>query len=116
MSTIPTHAELLEAIGQRFTFGASNGAAVEALLAGAPVGIPMNDSYVCYSAIFELPAGAYFPQDVYRIGSPAGETWDLLATPTRPTGDGRATLTVVVHCRADEPALRAGLQDSSAVR
>jgi hypothetical protein len=114
LSSIPTHAELLGAIGQRFTFGASNGAAVEALLVHAPSGIPMNDRYVCYSATFELPAGAYLPQDVYRIGSPAGGAWDLLATPTRPTDDGRATLTVVVHCRADERADGAGSQDASA--
>jgi hypothetical protein len=102
---------LLEAIGQRFTFGASNGATLEAILAHAPAGIPMNDSYVCYSATFELPAGAYLPQDVYRIESPAGRSWQLLATPTPPTQDGRSTVTIVVHCRADEWAEPAGSRD-----
>lgn len=82
----------------------------------APLGIPMDDRYVCYSATFELPAGAYLPQDVYRIGSPGGGTWDLLATPTRPTVDGRSTLTVVVHRNADEQAHAAGLHDASATR
>ena len=77
----------------------------------APSGIPMNDSFVCYSATFELPAGVVAPQDVYRIGSPSGRAWDLLATPTRPTEDGRSTLTVVVHCRADEPDNAAGSRD-----
>lgn len=111
MLSIPTHAELLEAIGQRFTFGTADGQSVDAVLLHAHSGIPMNDSYVCYTAMFELPAGVFLPQDVYRIGSPAGRTWDLLATPTRPTEDGRSTLTVVVHTRADELAKAAGSSD-----
>jgi len=111
LSSIPSHAELLEAIGQRFTFGASNGATFEAVLAQAPAGIPMNESFVCYSATFELPAGIYPPQDVYRIDSPAGGDWQLLATPTQPTEDGRSTLTVVVHCRAGGPGPAAGSRD-----
>lgn len=108
MQSIPTHAELIAAIGQRFSFGLADGRTVDALLAAAPAGIPMDDSYVCYSAMFELPAGAYLPQDVYRIVSPDGKAWDLLATPTRPTADGRATLHFVVHCRAAELASAAG--------
>ncbi|MCG5073232.1 DUF6916 family protein [Paraburkholderia tagetis] len=109
--SIPTHAELLDAIGQRFTFGTADGQTVDAVLAHAPAGTPMNDRFVCYSATFELPAGAYLPQAVYRIGSSAGRAWDLLATPTRPTDDGRATLTVVVHSHAGELANTAGSPD-----
>lgn len=111
MLSIPTHAELLDAIGQRFTFGAADGQTVDAVLLHANAGIPMNDSFVCYAAMFELPAGISLSQDVYRIGSPAGRAWDLLATPTRPTEDGRSTLTVVVHARADELAKAAGSSD-----
>ncbi|HTH73765.1 MAG TPA: hypothetical protein VL635_05105 [Trinickia sp.] len=102
---------MLEAVGQRFTFGAADGHTVDAVLLYANAGIPMNDRFVCYVAMFELPAGVSLPQDVYRIGSPAGRTWDLLATPTRPTEDGRSTLTVVVHTRADELAKAAGSSD-----
>ena len=108
MLTIPTHDELLEAIGQHFTFASADGHTVEAVLARAPAGVAMDDSFICYSATFELPAGVFLPQDVYRIGSPGGRAWDLLATPTRPTQDGRSTLTVVVHCRADALAMDAG--------
>ncbi|RKE25172.1 hypothetical protein B0G76_6687 [Paraburkholderia sp. BL23I1N1] len=111
MLSIPTHAELLEAIGQRFTFGAANGQSVEAVLSHAPAGVPMNGGFVCYAATFELPAGVSLAQDVYRIGSPVGRAWDLLATPTRPTEDGRSTLTVVVHTRTDELAKAAGSPD-----
>ncbi|HEX7685205.1 MAG TPA: hypothetical protein VF446_17000 [Trinickia sp.] len=102
---------MLEAIGQRFTFDGVGGQTVDAVLLHANAGIPMNDRFVCYAAMFELPAGVSLPQDVYRIGSPAGRAWDLLATPTRPTEDGRSTLTVVVHTRADELARAAGLPD-----
>lgn len=111
MLSIPTHDELLEAIGQRFTFGTADGHIVDATLSHAPIGIPMDDSYVCYSATFELPAGVFLPQDVYRIAAPIGRAWELLATPTRPTADGRSTLTVVVHCRADALADEAGSRD-----
>jgi hypothetical protein len=102
---------LLDAIGQRFTFACADGRSVEAVLAHAPAGIAMDDSFICYSATFELPAGVCLPQDVYRIGSPGGRAWDLLATPTRPTGDGRSTLTFVVHCRADALAMDASSRD-----
>ena len=111
MRTIPTHDELRDAIGQRFTLASADGHTVEAVLAHAPAGIPMDDSFVCYSATFELPTGVFLPQDVYRIASPGGGAWDLLATPTRPTGDGRSTLTVVVHCRADALAMDAGQRE-----
>lgn len=106
--SIPTHAELLDAIGQRFTFGASGGEPVDAVLLDAPSGLPLNDQFVCYSATFALPSGVHRPQDVYRIVSPAGHAWALLATPTRPTENGCSTLTVVVHCRTDQLAGAAG--------
>lgn len=113
MRTVPTHDELLEALGQRFTFASADGHTVDAVLAHAPAGIPMSDDFVCYSATFELPAGVFLPQDVYRIGSPAGPAWELLATPTRPTEDGRSTLTFVVHCRTDALASDAGLRNGT---
>ncbi len=77
---------------------------VEAQLIAAPVGIPMDDSYVCYAATFVLPAGICPAQDTYRITAPDGAVWELLATPTRPSADGRATLTTVLHCLRDNSA------------
>lgn len=113
MQSIPTHAELIAAIGSRFSFGVPGGHAVEALLLDAPAGIPMDDSYVCYLATFELPEGAYLPQDVYRIVSPGGAAWDLLATPARPCANGRARLAIVVHGRAAELAAAGGSRNDS---
>lgn len=105
---VPTHAALVAAIGQPFVIVASDGRSVDARLAAAPSGIPMDEDYVCYSAIFELPPGAHLPQDVFRITAPDGDAWDLLATPTAPKG-GRATLTAVMHClRSPTPAEQAG--------
>lgn len=85
--SIPTHAELLEAIGQRLAFGAAGGQFVEAGLAPAPVGVPTNDSYVGYSATFELPAGVLLLQNVYHIGSPGGGRVGRVRS--RRAGDGR---------------------------
>lgn len=117
MQSIPTHAELIAAIGGRFSFGVPGGHSVEAVLLDAPAGIPMDDSYVCYLAAFELPEGTYLPQDVYRIVSPDGAAWDLLATPARPSANGCARLAVVVHGRATELAAggssRSGSHDAS---
>lgn len=95
--SVPTHAALVAAIGQPFVLTAPDGRAVEARLAAAPAGIPMDESHVCYSAIFELPDGVRLHQDVFRITSPDGGAWDLLATPTAPAG-GRARLAAVMHC------------------
>ncbi|HVE06912.1 MAG TPA: hypothetical protein VNE00_06650 [Paraburkholderia sp.] len=108
MQLIPTHAELIAAIGRPFSFGSADGHTVEAHLIAAPAGIPMDDSYTCYFASFALPAGVSLPQDTYRITSPDGHAWDLLATPTRPQPDGRATLSFVVHSRLADPTDPAG--------
>jgi hypothetical protein len=106
--TVPTHAALIAAIGQTFVFRTPDGRSVEARLAAAPGGIPMDDSYVCYSAIFELPAGVQLPQEVFDITAPNGDAWSLLATPTRPE-NGRAMLSAVMHClRSSFPAEQAG--------
>ncbi|CAN7645414.1 hypothetical protein LJR230_004806 [Trinickia sp. LjRoot230] len=67
MQSLPTHAELIAAIGQRFSFIDAAGRSVDAQLTSAPAGIPMDHTFVCYSATFELPAGVHLPQDIYRI-------------------------------------------------
>lgn len=106
--SVPTHAVLIAAIGQPFVLGTPDGRSVEARLAAAPAGIPMDESYVCYSAVFELPAGVRLSQEVFRIVAPDGSAWELLATPTLPVG-GRAMLTAVIHClRPSTPAGHAG--------
>lgn len=113
MQSIPTHAELIAAIGGRFSFGVPGGHTVEAVLLDAPAGVPMDDSYVCYRATFELPSDVYLPQDVYRIVSPGGEAWDLLATPTRPAANGCSRLTVVVHTGAADLSAAGSSRDVS---
>ncbi|QCP50828.1 hypothetical protein FAZ95_17725 [Trinickia violacea] len=106
--TVPTHAALLAAIGQPFVLSTPDGRSVQARLAAAPDGIPMDETYVCYSAIFELPEGVRLPQEVFRITAPNGDAWDLLATPTRPEGV-HAMMTAVMHClRSPIPAEQAG--------
>jgi hypothetical protein len=113
VQSVPSHADLIATIGQHFSFGTADGRRVEARLVSAPSGIPMDDSYVCYGALFELPGGVNLPQDVYRIGAPDGRAWDLLATPTRPAASGHATMSVVVHRLApdssESPAAARGI-------
>jgi len=106
--SVPAHAALIAAIGQPFVLTTSDGSRVETRLTDAPSGTPMDDSHVCYSAVFELPDGVHLHQDVFRITSPDGDAWDLLATPMRPIG-GRSRLAAVMHClRTPDAAGQAG--------
>ncbi len=112
--SVPTHAALVAAIGQPFVLATPDGRSVEARLAAAPAGIPMDESFVCYSAIFELPDGVHLPQDVFRITAPDGSAWELLATPAAPVG-GRARLAAVMHCpRPPDAAGLAGVTQRAA--
>lgn len=97
MQTVPAHETLIASLHRLFVLETADGRRVEARLAAAPAGIAMDATYVSYSAIFELPAGIWLPQDTYRFTSPDGACWDLLATPTRPSVNGQANLTAVMH-------------------
>ncbi|WP_414647763.1 DUF6916 family protein [Dyella sp.] len=97
MQAVPTHEALMASLHQSFVLETADGRRVEARLAAAPVGVAMDETYVSYSAIFELPVGIWLPQDTYRITAPDGASWDLLATPTRPSANGQANLAAVMH-------------------
>jgi hypothetical protein len=102
VQTAPTHDALLAALDRLFVLETAEGQRLEVRLAEAPGGIAMDARYVSYSAIFELPFGIWLPQDNYRFTAADGASWVLLATPTRPSPDGRATLTAVMHTRVPE--------------
>jgi len=124
MASVPTQAELVSSIGLTFLLApvtssepSADGTCradgpedsprgVAACLAAVRDGISMDAAYLCYSASFDLPQGVYLPQDLYRVTSPGGDTWDLLVTPTRPRADGAATMCAVFHvaCPAAPPA------------
>jgi hypothetical protein len=105
MQAVPSHDALIASINQLFALETADGQRVHARLVEAPAGIAMDASYVCYLATFELPAGIWLPQDTYRITAPDGSSWDLLVTPTRPSPNGQANLTAVMHYqRSVEPS------------
>lgn len=99
MTGIPTQAELNASLGGLFTFSGQGDWTVSAKLIDVRSGVPMDRNYACYSALFEMPAGADLPQNVYRIASPAGDAWELLVTPYRPTPEGMPVMGAVFHCR-----------------
>lgn len=103
MSAIPSHAELTEVIGRTFIFANEQVGAIDARLLAAPIGTPMDDEFLCYSAHFELPTGIRLPQDTYRVSAPDGAAWDLFATPTRPTAHGAGTMCIVIHRAKTRP-------------
>jgi hypothetical protein len=97
MLTIPTHEALIASLSQLFVLETADGQRLEVRLVAAPAGVAMDEAYTSYSATFELPMGVWLPQDTYRITATDGASWVLLATPTRPSADGRANLTAVMH-------------------
>jgi len=115
MQAVPSHEVLIASLNQLFVLETADGHRVEARLAAAPAGIPMDASFISYSATFELPAGIWLPQDTYRITAPDGASWDLLATPTRPSANGQANLTAVLHyLRTEDTAQRSAEPSYSA--
>ena len=107
MQTVPTHEALMASLDRLFVLETADGHRLDARLVAAPAGTAMDASYVSYSATFELPDGIWLPQDTYRITAPDGMSWHLLATPTRPSTNGRANLTAVMHClRSEDTAPR----------
>ncbi|HET7333016.1 DUF6916 family protein [Dyella sp.] len=105
MQAVPTHEALIASLHRLFVLEIADGRRVEVRLAAAPAGIAMDATYVSYSATFELPMGVWLPQDTYRITAPDGMSWDLLATPTQPSADGRANLTAVMHYQRSRDAV-----------
>lgn len=106
MRAVPTHEALIASLDRLFVLETTDGHRMEVRLTAAPAGIAMDAAYVSYSAIFELPVGIWLPQDTYRITAPDGAWWDLLATPTQPSADGRANLTAVMHYLRSKDAVQ----------
>lgn len=116
MQAIPTHALLIASLDRLFVLETADGKRIDARLVAAPAGVAMDASYVSYAATFELPAGTWLPQDTYRITAPDGTSWDLLATPGRPSSHGQASLTAVLHClRLEDTAHRSANPSCSTV-
>jgi hypothetical protein len=102
VATVPIHEMLVASLNHLFVLETADGQRFEVRLAAAPVGVAMDETYMSYSAIFELPLGIWLPQDNYRITASDGMSWELLATPTRPSVDGRANLAAVMHISVPE--------------
>jgi hypothetical protein len=99
---VPTHEALVAGLNRLFVLETTEGQRLEVRLAAVPCGVAMDETFMSYSAIFELPIGIWLPQDTYRITASDGTSWELLATPTRPSADGRANLTAVMHISVPE--------------
>ena len=101
---MPSHETLKDALNQTFQFSTPNGQTIDGRLFDVSVRIAMDDTYLCYAALFEMPAGARLQQDVYRVTHPAGNAWELLMTPHRPTPAGACVLGAVFHVLKPELA------------
>ncbi|AYQ91785.1 MULTISPECIES: DUF6916 family protein [Burkholderia] len=112
MSVLPTHDELVQLLGQVLTIETADEAALpltQTRLTDAPAGLPMDNSYDCYLAHFELPANVRLPQDTYRFRVPDGRHWLLFVSPTRPLASGAGTLCAVIHRKKSDDQAATGL-------
>lgn len=104
MSPMPSYETLQAALNQSFLFSTPDGHSIDGRLFKISTGIAMDDTYLCYTALFEMPAGVWLQQDVYRVTHPAGDAWELLITPHRPTPTGACVVGAVFHVLKPEPA------------
>ena len=104
MPLMPSYETLQAALNQTFLFSARDGLSIDGRLFDVSIKIAMDDDHFCYTALFEMPAGAWLQQDVYRVTHPAGHAWELLMTPHRPTPAGACVVGAVFHVLKPEPA------------
>ncbi len=73
----------------------------------------MNQDYVCYSAVFGLPAGVFAAQGTYRVSRGSGESWSLFMAPIKPDAEGNARVEALFHYRAKAVASATSVQKQS---
>lgn len=94
---MPTQSELTELLGAQLIFVDDTQANVPFTLVSVYGGTPMNDRYLCYSAIFKLPPEMTAFQGTYRLYYSQDNYWDLFLTPIKPSDDGIGQLEAVFH-------------------
>lgn len=97
MPLMPSYQYFAQATGCSFFLQMGPDQALEIELQQAESRVPMSARYECFSLLFLLPAGHALPQALYRLSGPEGEAWELLLTPVRADGEGRACLEAVFH-------------------
>jgi hypothetical protein len=101
---MPSYEKLQAALNQTFLFSIPGGKAIGGRLFDVSVRIAMDDTHSCYTALFEMPAGIWLQQDIYRVVHPTGDFWELLMTPYRPTTSGACVIGAVFHVLKPELA------------
>ncbi len=97
MPLMPSYHYFSQATGRPFLLQLGPEQALEIELQQVDMRVPMNARYECFALLFLLPAGHALPQMLYRLSGPEGDAWDLLLTPVRVDGEGRAYLEAVFH-------------------
>lgn len=98
--SVPTLERLRADLGERYLLVAEDGSGLPAQLCDVTLGLPMSQSYVCYSAQLALPAGAQLPQLSCTVLA-GTERWEhLLLTPVGSDAQGRQRMQMVFHCPA----------------
>lgn len=98
--TIPTQADLIALKGMQLVVKGSANMDVAITLTSVDKGIPMSASYLCYSAIFQLPPNMTAAQGTYRLFYAEDKYWDLFLTPIHKNNQGISQLEAVFHVNA----------------
>jgi hypothetical protein len=97
MSEMPSKSLLQAALSESFLLRDDHGTVVNVELLSVNDGVPMNNDYVCYSALFALPSGMAASQGTYRISRGNGEAWSLFMSPIMSDAAGRTRLEALFH-------------------
>lgn len=97
---MPSQPLLEEALHEIFHLQDADGAITDAELLSVGAGISMNRDYVCYSAVFGLPAGVFAAQGTYRVSRGNGESWSLFMAPIQPDATGKTRVEALFHYHA----------------
>ncbi|HLD68801.1 MAG TPA: hypothetical protein VJA19_22515 [Pseudomonas sp.] len=97
MPLMPSYQYFTQTLGRSFLLQVEPGQALEIELQQVESRVPMSARFECFALLFLLPAGQALPQALYPLSGPEGDTWELLLTPVRADGEGRACLEAVFH-------------------
>ena len=100
---MPSKDFLMTQIGQEFLLADEAGNSIAVVLKAVDEGVPMDETYTCYSMVLLCPPGVQAAQATYRL-SKEEQSWFIFMSPTRPEKNGQALLQASFHFPISEIA------------
>ena len=101
--SMPTKDFLVSHLGQEFMLADEAGNSIGVILKSVNDGVPMDETYTCYSMVLLCPPGVQAEQATYRL-SKEEQSWFIFMSPTRPEKNGQVLLQASFHFPISEIA------------